>query len=247
MKISFVIVNLNNHIGLKKTITSLLNLSNFFKKNNLVNFNFEFIVIDGDSGIEDKKILNDHYNDLTIIISEKDCGIYHAMNKGINLCSGKYINFMNSGDTPIVNNMVKAIKELDGERFIYGRSNWNKKVVSLFENYTSSFFCKMPSHQAIFFPRDWHVKNLYNLQYKIAADLDIKIRLFKEKKKIFINLPIVLSQVGGVSQNIKNFKEIIFRAKEIYSISIKNNSFFSAIINFSIYVIWHSILKKIIK
>ena len=105
----------------------------------------------------------------------------------------------------------------------------------------------MPNHQAIFFPRDWHIKNLYNLQYKIAADLDVKLKLFKEVSHLFINLPLVLSEAGGVSQKIKNFKEIKIRAREIYNISIKNNGLLSANINYLIYIIWHTILKEKLK
>ncbi len=247
MKISFIIVNLNNHFGLKKTITNLLNLRNEFNERNLINYEFEFIVIDGDSGFEDKKILNYYLNDLTIVVSEKDQGIYDAMNKGINLSSGNYINFMNSGDVSIIKNMVTAIQRLDGNKFIFGKCEWNQKIISLFPEIISTFFCKMPNHQAIFFPRDWHIKNLYNLQYKIAADLDVKLKLFKEVSHLFINLPLVLSEAGGVSQKIKNFKEIKIRAREIYNISIKNNGLLSANINYLIYIIWHTILKEKLK
>ena len=88
-KLSIITINLNNQSGLIKTIQSVI--SQTFK-------DFEWIIIDGDSTDGSKELLKKHIQHFTHCISEKDNGIYNAMNKGIKLAQGEYIYFLNSGD-----------------------------------------------------------------------------------------------------------------------------------------------------
>lgn len=242
MKISFVTVNYNNHVGLEKTIEGLVGLNNLLSLKK-TEFKVELIVIDGHSGGADKKILRKYAEHLDIIVSEEDLGVYDAMNKGIELATGEYINFMNSGDVPISNNIIKVLKSLDGLNCVYGTGEWTSKPKSIMVNSISSFWCKMPNHQAMFIPRHWHLENKYNLNYPIAADLDIKLKLNNSMKLSFIDLPLVICEPGGMSQTIKSFHELRMRANEIYQISSTNNGLISGYANYLKYTIWHGFSK----
>ena len=88
-KISLITVVKDDDRNIRKTLESIIK-----QKNNLV----EYIVIDGKSKDGTLKILNEYKKKIDLIVSEKDKGIYDAMNKGIKLCSGKIIGFCNSGD-----------------------------------------------------------------------------------------------------------------------------------------------------
>src|SRR5512145_3080868 len=88
-RISIITVNLNNSIGLERTISSVVN-QNFC--------DFEYIIIDG-ARTEGRLNVIKRYNErLKFWISEPDKGIYDAMNKGLLKATGDYLLFLNSGD-----------------------------------------------------------------------------------------------------------------------------------------------------
>ena len=89
MLFSVITINYNNCEGLQRTIDSVIGQT--FK-------DFEFIVIDGGSTDGSVDIINKNAASITYWISERDNGIYHAMNKGIAQAHGDYCIFMNSGD-----------------------------------------------------------------------------------------------------------------------------------------------------
>src|SRR5687768_15687660 len=88
-KISVITINLNNQIGLRKTLESVVNQTSE---------SFEYIVVDGSSTDGSVEVLNKYKDRIAHLRSEKDTGIYHAMNKGIKLAKGEYLLFLNSGD-----------------------------------------------------------------------------------------------------------------------------------------------------
>lgn len=89
MKFSIITINLNNKIGLEKTIKSVI--SQTFK-------DYEFIIIDGNSTDGSKEVIEKYRSFISYSISEPDGGIYEAMNKGTSVSNGDYCNFLNSGD-----------------------------------------------------------------------------------------------------------------------------------------------------
>ena len=89
MTFSIITVNYNNCEGLRRTIESVVGQT--FR-------DFEFIVIDGGSTDGSADVLRQYDDRITYWVSEKDGGIYNAMNKGIACATGNYLNFMNSGD-----------------------------------------------------------------------------------------------------------------------------------------------------
>ena len=110
---------LNNKIELLKTINSI-------KTQNLTSY--EFIVVDGGSTDGTIEILKES-KIITKWISEKDKGIYDAINKGIKLSNGKYINTINSGDTYFSENSLSIIKDYFDKNdisFVFGAVQKNK-------------------------------------------------------------------------------------------------------------------------
>ncbi len=84
MKLSIITINFNNAVGLKKTIESVVNQTSN---------DFEYIVIDGGSKDGSIDIIKKYDSKINYWISEPDNGIYHAMNKGILLAKGDYLEF----------------------------------------------------------------------------------------------------------------------------------------------------------
>lgn len=89
MKLSIITINLNNKVGLQKTIDSIV--SQTFT-------DYEWIVIDGGSTDGSKELIEQYADHIAYWVSEPDKGVYNAMNKGIFVAKGEFINFMNSGD-----------------------------------------------------------------------------------------------------------------------------------------------------
>ncbi|WP_302015691.1 glycosyltransferase family 2 protein, partial [uncultured Akkermansia sp.] len=88
-RFSIITINLNNREGLRKTILSVLEQKCR---------DFEYIVIDGASTDGSIDVIREYEHSITSWISEKDSGIYNAMNKGLARAGGEYIYFLNSGD-----------------------------------------------------------------------------------------------------------------------------------------------------
>ena len=117
MRLSIITINRNNSIGLEKTMRSVASQS--FK-------DFEYIVIDGASSDNSVEVVKAHETEFAHLrwVSEPDKGIYNAMNKGLRMATGDYVQVLNSGDmlasVDVVERMLKA---LDGKGYpdiLYG-------------------------------------------------------------------------------------------------------------------------------
>lgn len=100
MKLSIITINFNNVSGLQRTMNSVL--SQTWK-------DFEYIVIDGGSNDGSKDLIRSYAPQLSTWVSEKDSGIYNAMNKGIKYAKGEYCLFLNSGDFLINEHALERI------------------------------------------------------------------------------------------------------------------------------------------
>ena len=89
MKFSIISINYNHKEGLIRTIKSVLCQNND---------NYEYIIIDGGSSDGSVDVIKDNAANIAYWVSEKDNGVYHAMNKGVAKAKGDYLIFMNSGD-----------------------------------------------------------------------------------------------------------------------------------------------------
>lgn len=174
--VSIITVNYNNYKGLKKTLDSIKIQTSK---------DFEWIVIDGGSTDGSKELLEQNAGIITYWVSEKDNGIYHAMNKGINVAKGDYLQFLNSGDSLATPGIIKRFCERNNtEDVIYSNAiivNGNDHEVKKFHapNFVkfSYFFGHALNHQATFFSRRCFKDYLYNEENRIASDIELYMYL----------------------------------------------------------------------
>jgi len=168
-KLSIITINRNNASGLHKTIESVLSQTLT---------NFEYIVIDGGSTDGSVEIIK-HYTDrITYWVSEPDKGIYNAMNKGIKIATGEYLQFLNSGDWLSDNNILENIfRKTHYGDVLYGNCKLELKNGEIDEYHmpekiTLSYFYSGRSinHQSSFFKRTLFDGNLYDETFKIVSD-----------------------------------------------------------------------------
>ena len=170
-KVSIISINLNNVLGLQKTLKSVIEQT----------FNsFEYIVIDGNSSDDSVNVIRQYESKLAYWISEPDSGIYQAMNKGICRATGEYCLFLNSGDwftgSDILQKVFAENYEADiisGDIFYYNSQTDEIKWHILSPDFVTAknlFFGTLP-HQATFIRRSlFKTIGFYNEQLKIASD-----------------------------------------------------------------------------
>lgn len=123
MRLSIITINRNNASGLEKTMRSVD--SQTYKE-------FEYVVVDGASTDGSVEVIKDEETNFNHLkwISEADCGIYNAMNKGIRMATGEYCQFLNSGDylasDDVVERMLYSLEEKGCPDILYGNM---KKVL----------------------------------------------------------------------------------------------------------------------
>ncbi len=157
---------------------------------------FEWIVQDGasnDGTIGFLKITG------ALCESVPDLGIYDAMNKALKRAQGKYVLFLNAGDTLASKNVLERIKiEAEGFEFIYGDSIESGHVKKA-RPHTKISQGMITHHQAMMYRKD--KIGFYNLSYSIAADYDLTLRVLKGTNKIlYLDFPVCVFEPGGVSQ-----------------------------------------------
>lgn len=241
MLLTVVTINYNNKQGLVKTFSNIAMLK---KK-----YDFEYVVIDGDSFDGSKDIIIEHKNIIDIGVSEKDNGIYDAMNKGVKTSQGEYICFLNSGDCFFLNDMDMIFNNLisSDADMIYGdyliknqynhyrwKNNRNK------DELWKGFFC----HQSMFARKFLLTKYPFDERLIICADTDFVTNIIKNDFKIQkIDSPFAIIEPGGVS-DIKRLTSIFEQWKVTRRKKIKKD----AIVDFYFLILFiKNILIKIVR
>lgn len=196
----------------------------------------EHIVVDGGSTDGTLQKLRLCLGEKAILISERDKGIYDAINKGLRLATGDVIGLLHSDDFFADNNVLSevliafrdaSVDAVYGDAAFFHTKN-PQKIVRL---YSSRFFVPsllswgwMPAHTTLFIRRDAHLKiGEYKANYKIAADFDFMCRAFvvhgikyKYIQKIFTKM-----QLGGISSS--NFANTLTLNREVFRACRENN------------------------
>jgi glycosyltransferase involved in cell wall biosynthesis len=206
-------------------------------------FPAELVVIDGGSTDGSINVINRYLNKISYFISEKDLGIYDALNKGVNNSTGDIVGILHSDDIFTnkdvlleVSNFFKKNPTIDiliGNAILVSTIN-SAKVLRNFRSTRFKLFSMrfgfMPCHTATFIRRKVFNKiGFYDEKFISAGDFDFFLRaLFISKTKYFLlNKTLVVMSVGGMSTS--GFKSYIRSTREIL-ISLKKNKIYSNII-----------------
>lgn len=221
--ISIVTPVLNGEKFIDQTIQSVINQD--YK-------NLEYIIVDGGSEDGTLDIIKQYENEIDYWLTEKDKGIYYAMDKGIKLSKGKYIGNINAGDlycSNIVSDVIYSFNKLHELDFIHGDMFVvNKNIIKRsFGKQNKKSFNKGMSinHPTVFIRRKTYFEiGGYNFKYKIGSDADLMLKLITKSYFGFkIDRPLAYFRKGGISSlNIdrKFIESILIRRK--YKLSIFN-------------------------
>ena len=223
MKISIVTVTYNSSSTLRDTIESVL--SQTYK-------DIEYIVVDGLSKDKTMDIVREYeprFDGRMKYVSEKDCGLYDAMNKGIKMATGEIVGIINSDDfyhrTDIIQLVADAMSDFSVQA-VYGDVRFvNPDDLSTTVRYYSSKIFRrslfrfgfMPAHPTFFtYKRYFDDLGYYRLDYKIAADYELLVRFLYKNRIVtkYLNTDFMKMRTGGVStasvkSNILLNKEIV--------------------------------------
>ncbi|TRX04456.1 glycosyltransferase family 2 protein [Flavobacterium gawalongense] len=205
--ITIIIVTYNAEKHIREALESL---------RTRINEKTEVIIIDGLSDDDTLKIINEYNIYLTKVVSEKDLGIYDAMNKGISMASGKFILFLGSDDQLVINLEELSNLMVDDKTIYYGDvilAPSNKIYGG--EYNTSKLINRNICHQSIFYPKQVFDNQKFDTNYKLMADYVMNLKLWKVDgfKFDYLNKIISIYSLTGLSSTTidQKFKKDSFK------------------------------------
>lgn len=235
MKLSIVTVNYNNAEGLRKTLASVA--AQTYR-------DIEHVIIDGGSTDESVEVIKDYVRrvetresrvESVVWSSEKDNGIYDAMNRGIRKATGDYIQILNSGDIlaadDVTERMMTALK--DGTPILYGNmlKSFDGKTIINRDTCGGAgaidsflyFYNGTLNHDCAYIRRDLFEKyGLYNEQMKICSDWEwyVKAIALGGEKPVYTNIDVTIFDMNGVSESNGQNAELIKKERRDFLESI---------------------------
>lgn len=205
--ITVVTVCFNAEIFIESTMLSVLNQTYM---------DLEYIIIDGaskDNTLEKVREIASRFPMRNVrIFSEPDKGIYDAMNKGIERATGKWINFMNAGDTFYNDQVLDSLNKVidDNVTFCAGHTAVEMDSI-LYKVKCDPFYEHLPlhrsmgwCHQSSFVKASFAKKNKFDLRYKLAADYNMAISSYRQGNKFqIVDMIIAKYDLSGVSHKHK--------------------------------------------
>ena len=195
-KVSIITICFNNVKGLQKTITSVKNQTYA---------DFEYIIVDGGSTDGSSEILAAETNAIDAFISEPDTGIYNAMNKGISIAKGVFLQFLNAGD---VYTSTTALYDFVNHSLffgdiIYGDYQFETRGKMYPDELTPQFFMRssLPHQSTLISKKVFDIIGLYDESYKIIGDRAHFVKAFLSNQFQFQRVPIALTvfDLTGIS------------------------------------------------
>lgn len=188
--------------------------------------NIEYIVIDGGSTDRTLSIIEDYKDQIDFFLSEKDKGMYDALNKGIKVATGEIIGILNGddmlSDVHVVGKIVATFERNEADA-VYGNLNYISTTTTkrIIRKWISKPFTKkdiesgwMPAHPTLYLKREVFERfGSYSLEFGTAGDYEMMLRLLYQNKisARFLNELIVDMRVGGMSNsNLRQRIKTIF-------------------------------------
>jgi glycosyltransferase involved in cell wall biosynthesis len=210
LKISIITVVWNNKATIKDAIDSVL--SQTYK-------NIEYIIIDGASTDGTIEVVQSYGEAITKFVSEKDKGLYDAMNKGLALATGDIVGILNSDDFYIdafvIERVVKEFEEKQVDSvyadLVFVKPENLDKTVRYYDSskcgVENFHYALYPAHPTFFVKREIYEKyGTFKTDYKIGADFDIMARFLYTHKitSSYLQEPIIKMRIGGVSTSFSS-------------------------------------------
>lgn len=227
MNVSIITVVFNGGSTIEDTIQSVLAQDHP---------NIEHIIIDGASTDNTLSIINTYAGKIAKVISERDRGIYDAMNKGLRLASGDIVGILNAddfyADTTVISSVVRQFEQTRADSvfgdLVYVTSSDRNKTVRYYSSakfHPDQFaYGWMPAHPT-FFVKRWAYERygLFKTDYQIAADYELLTRFLAKHRLSYSYLPkiMVKMRTGGVSTT--NLKSNWILNREIIRGCAENN------------------------
>ena len=212
MRLTVITINRNNASGLEKTMKSVLSQSYS---------DFEYVVVDGastDNSVDIIQRFAVQFGNRLKWISEPDKGIYNAMNKGIRMASGDYLEFLNSGDClvaeDVVSKMFTVLEKKGSPSILYGNMLKNLSDGSILkdkcfagQNITFlGFYTGTLNHSPAYIRRSLFDKyGLYDENLKIVSDWKwyLQAIVLGGEKPVYTDLDVTLFDMNGISETNK--------------------------------------------
>ena len=212
MTLTIITINRNNAAGLEKTMKSVL--AQTCKA-------FEYVVVDGASSDESVAVIRryaEHFGERLKWVSEPDKGIYNAMNKGIRMALGEYLEFLNSGDClvdkNVVTRMFDALEKNHYPSILYGnmlkdlpnRGILRDKCFAGRDISFLGFYTGTLNHSPAYIRKNLFDKyGLYDESLKIVSDWKwyLQTIILGEEKPVYTDIDVTLFDMQGISETNK--------------------------------------------
>ena len=259
INLSIITINYNNAQGLKRTLSSVLHQTYT---------DFEHVIVDGASTDNSIEIIKQYEKQAlakgikVIWISENDEGIYNAMNKGIRMSSGEYIEILNSGDclasNSVVNNMLTALEQNAYPKILYG----NMLKTFDWKTYKRDTSCKNPdytpesflyfyngtlNHNSAYIKRTLFEQfGFYNEKMKICSDWEWYVRtiVLGNITPVYVNIDVTIFDMNGISESAGKNKHIIQQERSEYLSSAFPKAIINDYKNYAFVLLQYQRLKK---
>jgi glycosyltransferase involved in cell wall biosynthesis len=244
LKISIITVCYNSSKTIEDTIKSVIGQS-FFE-------NIQYIIIDGGSTDTTLDIISKYRDKIDVVVTEKDNGLYDAMNKGVKIASEDVIGFINSDDIFCDNQAVEKVMKIfcDNSSLdsvyadLYYVSQYNQNVImrKWISGEQKSFSVGWhPAHPTLYIKKNIYEKyGLFNLDFKLASDFELMLRIFDKYKISSYYIPEVFVKMrlgGETNKNLTNIFKQNFECIRAFRLN-------GLKINFTLYII-RRLLSKI--
>ncbi len=202
MLLSIIIVNYNSGDSLERTFHALEKL--------IIQPQVELIVIDGGSNDIGLNIISSHRDDIDKFLCEPDKGIYDAMNKAISLGIGKWVWFINAGDSPLIdaNVCIELLNDADSKGYNYVYSDVSISGVVLKQNFSLGFLMqKMVNHQSCIY-RNYLLEGGYDISYRYCADYAHLLNIWDKIKSFKADYILCDYDITGISSLISRKRRL---------------------------------------